>query len=155
LGRASDPDRAFWINGLVNGTLSQTDVAIGFMTSPEFMLDFPTNQSYVQALYQKVLNRNPSPTELAIQTNALNTRLITRPQMAFAFLAVPETYVEAIDSFYSCILRRQPTPAEEQGWFGAILAGQTSPIGAEAQFFASGEYFNLVQQVQVNLLQFC
>jgi hypothetical protein len=155
LGRASDPGRAFWINGLVNGTLSQTDVALGFMISPEFLQDFPTNQSYVQALYNKVLNRNPSPSELAIQTNALNTGLITKPEMAFAFLAAPETYVEAIDSFYSCILRRQPTAAEEQGWLGLIQAGRTSPIGAEAQFFASGEYFGLVQVVAVNQLQFC
>jgi hypothetical protein len=155
LGRAPDPGAAFWINGLVSGTLTQTDVALGIVNSPEFMHDFQSNMSYVQALYVKILSRQPSAQELALQTAALDTGLITRPLMAFAFLAAPEAYVEAIDFFYTCLLRRPPTAAEEQGWFAIMTAGQTSPIAAEATFLASVEYFALVQVVPLNQLSLC
>jgi hypothetical protein len=155
LGRAPDPASAFWINGLVSGALSQSDVVIGIVTSPEFTQDFPTNSAYAQALYVKILSRQPSPQELAFQTNALNTGLITRPLMAFAFLAAPESFVEAIDSFYTCLLRRPPTAAEEGGWFAIMTAGQTSPIAAEVTFLASVEYFALVQVVPLNQLSLC
>jgi autotransporter-associated beta strand protein len=147
LGRASDPGRAFWLNGLISGSLSQTDVAIGMVTSDEFTRKFPTSAAYAQALYQRLLGRNPSATELAFQANSLDTGLTTRPLMAFGFLAAPETYVDAIFAFYTCILRRQPTAAEEQGWLGVLQAGHTTSIAAQATFFGSGEYFALVQQV--------
>jgi hypothetical protein len=155
LGRAPDPGAAFWITGLVNGTLSQSDVVIGFVTSQEFTHDFPTNVAYVGALYQRLLGRNPSNDELVGQTHVLDIGLSTRGFMAFGFLASAEAANDAIVSFYTCILRRQPTAGETQGWLSLIFSGQTDPISAEATFLGGTEYFGLVQVVAVNQLQFC
>ena len=93
LGRSSDALRAFWITGLVNGTLSQGDVAIGFVTSLEYTTSHPTSTQYVQGLYTNLLGRAPGTTsqaEINFQVRALDTGLTTRGLMAFSFLASDE-----------------------------------------------------------------
>src|SRR5262249_54030323 len=102
LDRRADPGSAFWVNSLLNGTLSEAGVVIGIVTSPEFTQKHPDNLSYVAAIYQRLLVRpnGTSQQELAFQTNALNTGLTTRGLMALSFLSSHEAYVKTIDGLY-------------------------------------------------------
>jgi len=145
LQRPSDRGRAFWIKGLVSGVLRESEVVAGFVTSVEFRTRFPAPDSFVQALYQRLLGRQPSAAEVSFQVNALNTGLSNRGLMAVAFLASDEAYVDAIHAYYREYLRRTPSFLEVQNWLGVLRSG-TNPIDAQATFLGSPEYFLLVQQ---------
>src|SRR5439155_7440728 len=56
--RAADAaGRGLWVNALASG-LSEAAVAVGFLTSGEFLASHPDNASYVNGLYQVVLQRS-------------------------------------------------------------------------------------------------
>ena len=58
------PDQAgldYWVNALLDGTLTGADVAWGFVFSQEFVNLNTTNEEYLTVLYQAFFKRQPDP----------------------------------------------------------------------------------------------
>ena len=90
LGRPSeDAGRQYWVNGIENGTLSPSDVALTILNSQEFVGRNLNNEQYVTALYQAFLNRDPDAQGLANWVNALNNG-VSRQDIARGFASSAE-----------------------------------------------------------------
>ena len=82
----------FWINALDNGA-SLRDVAIGFMSSPEFKGLYgtnPTNEAFVTSLYTNILNRAPDPDGYNYWVNTLNQKVLTPADVLMLLSESPE-----------------------------------------------------------------
>jgi hypothetical protein len=147
LGRPADPaGRTFWVNALLSG-LGEGQVVIAFLTSPEYTLSHPTNVSYVQGLYQVVLERAPDAPGLSFWTQILTNGARTRADVAFYFLSSDEGYDLAISQSYNAFLHRNPDPVGQQFFFTAFATGTLTPTSFAAAILGSNEYFALSQDV--------
>ena len=90
LGRPSeDAGRAYWVNGIENGTFTTDDVVLTMLNSQEFVGRNLSNEDYVTALYEAFLNRAPDSQGLANWVNALNNGA-TRQEVANGFASSAE-----------------------------------------------------------------
>ena len=62
-GAADSVGRDFWSKQLQNG-VSETDVVLGLVTSTEYLTKWSTNDILALHLYEDVLSREPTTTEL-------------------------------------------------------------------------------------------
>jgi hypothetical protein len=78
-----------WVNALRNGTLTEQQIAQGFIGSAEFQGIYgssnPDPTAFVTALYQHVLGRAPDAAGLAGWVNALANGQLTAAQVALGF----------------------------------------------------------------------
>src|SRR5262249_10418091 len=138
--------RALWVAALLRG-VSEADVVVVFVTSPEYTAAHPDNRGYALGLYQDLLLRPPggvSAQELDFQQRALDFRVVTRGQMALAFLASDEAYVKAITQYFEAYLHRAPDPSGFNFFLGALRRGFLSANDLQAVLLASDEYFRRV-----------
>ncbi len=87
-----------WIYGMDRG-MSLTDVASGFMSSPEFKAMYgtnPTNTDLVTKFYQNVLHRAPEQAGFDYWMNQLNSKLQTTTQVLGGFSESPENQAQLI-----------------------------------------------------------
>jgi hypothetical protein len=148
LNRAADPaGRTFWVNMLLAG-VTEADVVIGFTTSPEYGLAHADNRSFVQGLYQDILQRGfasntLTEAEVAFWQSVLDRGERTRAAVTFYFLSADESYQTAITEYYAEFLRRTPGPSERQFWLDRILSGSETPVSFASAFLGSEEYLAL------------
>jgi hypothetical protein len=106
-----------------DGTDEQIIAAI--VSSNEYV-DLPrvgaTNSGYVSALYQDLLGRAPSPTELATWLTAMSNGM-TRLQVAQAILASTEYRTDLIQGWYRKYLGRPATNDEITSGLSSFGAG--------------------------------
>ncbi|HLN31421.1 MAG TPA: DUF4214 domain-containing protein [Gemmataceae bacterium] len=89
-----------WQNFLASGQ-SYASAQAQFAGSPEAYNDAGgTNAGWVTYLYQKILNRNPAQSEVALWVNQLNSGAITRPQIALEFLLSVEMTNDNVIRWY-------------------------------------------------------
>jgi hypothetical protein len=136
---ASAAERAGWVNQFLAGATEQT-VELGFVTSPEYSALNPTNSSYVTALYNDLLNRDPSAGELTAWDAALAAGL-PRTALAENILSSNEYDITVIDGFYLRLLERPPDLPGLAGWLAFLKGGGTIDVLAES-ILTSPEYFN-------------
>jgi RHS repeat-associated protein len=95
---------------------------------------------YVTALYHRVLDRNPSASEVPPWVQFLHSGG-TQVQVAQAFWTSAEHRGHQVDALYHQYLNRAADPGGRAGWVGAFLSGMTENEIAQA-FLASPEYQN-------------
>jgi hypothetical protein len=125
LNRAPDPSgEQFWLNTLLQGGTLEA-VAEGMVSSPEYFADHgSTNTGYVTGLYNQVLNRAPSQSELDGWVNALNGGE-SRMAVAVAFLTSTEYRTDLVQNDYSLYLGRAADANGLTNWLNALQAGAT------------------------------
>jgi hypothetical protein len=130
-----------WVTALQQGQLDEM-VLSQILGSAEFFNDAQsqvstgtTQQRFVQALYQKVLNRTPQATEVAYWVNLLPQ--LGQSGVALAFMDSMEYRLDLFTSYYETLLHRVPNPTEPQYWNGTGLDVSSVRIGIES----SPEYF--------------
>jgi hypothetical protein len=96
--------------------LSSTDVAIQFLTSPEFTNANPTAQSFVEAVYRVLLDRIVDAAGLSYWTGVLNSGAATRTGVILSILDSTESRVLALDAIYAQMLQRQIDAASQAGF---------------------------------------
>jgi hypothetical protein len=92
LGRKPSGAELDYYSTMLASGVSVTQIATDFLASPEFASLYgsnPSNAQYVTALYQNVLHRAPSASEVAYYTNVL-TSSESRLQVLFNFINSPE-----------------------------------------------------------------
>jgi Domain of unknown function (DUF4214)/FG-GAP-like repeat/FG-GAP repeat len=149
-----------WTNYLVAGgcggnSCSETrrqQIVDAFIASPEFTQRFGgnlTNQQFVTLLYQNILERTPTPTEMQDWVNTLNAGVMTRGQVARGFVESEEfvTVRSPVKTFiileYIGFLRRAPEDTGYNAWVSALSRGYLQ-VELIQSFITSDEYLNRV-----------
>ena len=163
LGR--DPDAAglqAWVDGLIDGTLTGSDVARGFVLSPEFVSQNTTDEQYVRILYRAFFNREPDAAGMQGWLDALAAGA-SREDVLNGFIFAPEfaqlsdqygikafpghitkaqrDAVEAfVTRFYQLCLNREPDAAGLQAWTDNLLAQIQTGADVANGFIFSPEF---------------
>jgi hypothetical protein len=124
LERAGDASLSGWVNALEHG-LSDEQLNALIVASPEYLANHggPT-ASWVQALYQDVLLRTPSPAEVNGWAGALQNGL-SPLQVAQAFTTSPEHAAQEVNLAYLEFLGRSPEATATAVWGNALQHGLT------------------------------
>jgi hypothetical protein len=120
LGRDAEPaGRAYW-RDLVVGGMPLDGVAAHLFGSEEFLARAGgTPTGFVTALYRQVLHREPDQSGHAFWLRHLAGGT-SRPTVAGAFYASPESRGDRVDVLYRSILGREPDPAGRANWVDAL-----------------------------------
>jgi hypothetical protein len=131
-----------WVRLMLNGE-TEEQITAAILASPEFFEHAQTlvssgtpNERFVQALYQTILNRAASDSEVASWVSQLPT--IGRFGVALGFLESNEFRTGAVDSFYSTLLQRAADAAGLTAWVqsGKDLEHIRQGFEGSAEFFA-------------------
>jgi parallel beta-helix repeat protein len=141
LNRAVDPRARDWVNMLAaGGTVEQ--VTAGIVSSQEyFTLHGGTPTGFVQGLYQDILGRTGSTSEVQGWVNFMSGGA-TSTQVALGFLGSTEYRKDVVDSYYHEFLNRTAEPRGEATWIEALASGMTDQ-DVLAHIFGSSEGYAL------------
>ncbi|HEY2934276.1 MAG TPA: DUF4214 domain-containing protein [Acidobacteriota bacterium] len=121
-----------------------------FIQSPEFAIRFGTNltaEQFVTLLYQNILGRTPSQSELQSWANVIKSGQATRGQVARQFVESQEFINRSyFDVFvileYVGFLRRVPEDSGFWAWRNALASGSLTETDLIQGFLDSTEYKN-------------
>jgi hypothetical protein len=136
---ATPAERTPWVNALSSGAVTEISVEAQFLASPEYQAAHTSNAAFITGLYNDVLGRAATASELADWEQALANGL-SRAAVEQLFLGSTEFAHRIVDGFYMQFLNRPPDPIGEAGWIGFLRSGGAIETVAE-NFLASDEYF--------------
>ena len=141
------PGWLFWYGHLQSG-LTPLQLMDILLASGEYAATFgtPTNEAFVELVYQNVLGRAADAGGLAFWTNLLDLGAVTRAEMIVSFLGSAEfqgqeRYEEFVSTLYLGFLRRTPDAPGLAFWV-SLLQGGTSRLDVINAFIGSPEYCN-------------
>jgi hypothetical protein len=143
LGReAKNGEEQFWVHLLARGE-TEEQVLANFLSSKEFFDRAQTlvttgtpDQRWIGALYQLVLNRPPSSSELSYWMTQLGGS--TRTSVALQFAESLEFRGEMLATFFSALLNRDPDDAGMHFWLNSPDSLEQMRTGFESsEEFAS------------------
>jgi hypothetical protein len=136
-------ETSFWATALGSQTeeqvLSQILGSTEFYSRAQRISKIGTaDQNYVAALYQALLGRAPSSTELASQVAALQQ--VGRPALALSILQSTEYRANVVRGYYTNLLHRTAGQAELASWVNSTLDLRAIRMGIESsiEFFFNG-----------------
>lgn len=143
LGRT--PDEAglqFWLQKFREGwTLEQLDA--GFLASEEFYNLYGGNAAnWVVSLYEAVLLREPSDSEVEFWVNELQTGSLSMSGVSLGFLLSTEYLTTTVNAYYQSLLGRDIDPSGRATWVGLIQGGARDEQ-IVAGILASDEYWGI------------
>jgi hypothetical protein len=133
-----------WVAQLQSGQ-SEEQVLAQILGSQEFFNHAQTgrsggtaNQNYVKALYQLLLGRSASDSELAGWVSALPG--LGAQGVALAVLQSQEGRTDLFEGYYNALLHRPASAAEVDGWRSSRLDAHTARVLFESgsEFFSNG-----------------
>ena len=135
--------RAFWLEQMAGGRRLQS-VAAEFYGSPEFFVKVgSTNTAFVRALYEEIQGRPADAGGLGFWVDRLDTKAMTRAQVAAGFYSSPESREGRVSDLYRQVLGRGPDAGGLSFWSGQLLTRDDVALAAELA--ASDEYFRKAQ----------
>lgn len=129
---------------------SEVDVQVAIITdrSLEFTDGNPSNQAFVQRLYERVLHRGAGANEIASWVAKLNGGT-SRADVARGFLNSQERFANVVvSSAYNDVLQRAPDPAGRDFWVAQLLQGKQNRESLIVAFLASNEFLAFTQDPQ-------
>ncbi len=87
------PGVAYHMNDMESNGLSIKQIATNFMASPEFKVKYgesPSDDDFINALYQNVLSRGASESEVSWYQERIDSGVYDRPQLLVNFAESPE-----------------------------------------------------------------
>jgi subtilisin family serine protease len=100
-----------------------------------------TYDSFVKASFQDFLGRQPTSSELAVQSNALSSGTVSVSSYLDTLSRSDEWLSAIVTKMYQDTLQRGPDPAGLAGWVAALKSGQWSVAQVASFFYASDEYY--------------
>lgn len=142
-GRSADPEgRQFWIDEMLAGA-TEEDTMAAFMTTQEYLESNATNEEFVRAVYQDVLNRDADTGGLIFWTEALATGQMTREQVAAGLIDTDERHQSLVDSYYETYLDRVADPDGAAFWANQLNQNLMDDADVVEALLATAEYANL------------
>jgi hypothetical protein len=145
LGRSAvGGEEQFWVRQMKNGA-TEEQITAGILGSAEFQARASkitgsgnAGQSFVQALYQMLLNRTASSSEVNGCMGQLSTH--GKLNVAMGFLQSNEFRSGAVTSFYTTLLQRAPDAAGLSSWVnsGKDLKHVRQGFENSSEFFNNG-----------------
>ncbi len=145
LGRdASNGEEQGWVNMLMSGA-SEEQVIAGIVSSDEFyqrtqslVSSGTSDQRFVQALYQVLLNRTAGDAEVASWLSQLPPQ--GRRGVTLGFLESQEFRTDVVTAYYALLLDRNPDPDGLNTWVSSPrdLLHIREGIEASGEFFENG-----------------
>jgi hypothetical protein len=152
LRRDADPwSLSYWTGQMLNGATKE-QVMASILASPEFQSKANTwypsgnwNWSYIYALYEVVLERTPSYTEVEGWYNSLPS--LGYYQVAYDFVTCDEFRFDQVSQMYQSYLGRAGSSGEVSFWVNLMDANPAAYnlLSVETAFLASREFYNKVQ----------
>ncbi len=145
LGRGASPlDAQLWPTQLVSGqseetVLSQILGSAEFFAKSQNLVATGTDQErYVQTLYQVLLKRTASASEIASWLGALNSQ--GNAAVVKAFLTSAEYRTSQVEAYYTTLLHRPSDAVGRSFWVGSSLNVAQIRIGIDgtSEFFVNG-----------------
>jgi Domain of unknown function (DUF4214) len=140
-----------WGAAIDDGTISLTNVATDFTTSPEFIQDYGSlsNSAFVNQLYENTLGRPADPAGAQGWDNALAAGM-SRGAVLVGFAESQEYEADTISTagdpnnaevyrLYEATLGRAPDPAGQAGWVSLLASGGT-PTQIAQTLVSSAEF---------------
>jgi hypothetical protein len=141
LHRAPNPaERGYWVNTFLLGA-NETEVALLFVTSPEYQADHPDANSFVTGLYNDVLGRGATFSEVEFWVQALQNGA-SRADVAQAFLTSTEATQQLVNLDYRVYLGRAGDSEEVQFWVTLLQNQSLTPTTVAEGFLASDEFYS-------------
>jgi hypothetical protein len=138
LGRAAGTsEQQSWVNAMLQGA-TEEQIEAGILASTEFAAhgQATSDQQFIQALYQDLLNRTASNQEVQGWMHVLATA--GRSGVALDVLQSREYRTDVVTALYSTLLHRNPDSAGLNFWVS--LNGSLENVRAGIE--ASSEFFN-------------
>jgi len=140
LGRQPDPmGLAYWLSRFAAGA-TEEGVELGILEAPEFMSAHASNSSFLNALYQELLNRAPDAVGFASLSASLQSG-VARSAVISAFLTSDEYRLDVIDAYYAQLLHRAADTGGAQHWLGVYDSG-TPQDAIAVDLVTSPEFLN-------------
>ncbi len=141
LGRpAALSEREAWANAMLGGTLTPEQVQASTLASQEFFNDVgDDNAMFVSRLFQDVLGRYPSSSELQYWLSVL-TSGATRYQVAYSVVRSQEYDNDLVTSWFGQYLHRAPS-APELSYFAGFLHAGTPDATVLSSLLGSVEFY--------------
>jgi hypothetical protein len=153
-----------WVDGLLDGSLTGSDVAYGFVFSQEFIDKNTTDDEYLQVLYKAFFNRSPDSVGKQGWLDAMNSGA-SREDVLNGFIYATEfaelcneygikafeghitkAQKEAVEAFvtrfYQLCLDRNPDAAGLDGWTNDLLNQIQTGADVANGFIYSQEFIN-------------
>ncbi len=124
LGREPDPvGQAFWVNTIVSKRFTVAQVAAQFYSSAEFFdRNARDNTTWVTALYQRLLHRQPDGVGLPFWVSRAADPAIGRTSVAYDFFQSQESRQTRVNGLYQELLQRNADPSGLSYWSGVIFS---------------------------------
>ena len=156
-----DPDSAGlngWVAALLDGSQTGSDVAYGFVFSPEFLNKNTANEEYLTVLYEAFFNRLPDLAGRQGWLDTLNSGT-DRVDVLDGFIyaqefanlcgeygirafAQDDPVTAFVARFYQLCLDRDPDPAGLEGWVNDLLNKIKTGADVAHGFIDSVEFIN-------------
>jgi hypothetical protein len=145
---------AGWVDGLLEGSLTGTDVAYGFVFSPEFLKKNTANEEYLDILYQAFFNRDPDAAGWSGWLSELNSGKDRRDVLngfiysqefnvlCWEYGILPNSVAAFVSRFYQQCLGRKPERAGLEGWTNDLLNQLRTGAEVSEGFIYSPEFIN-------------
>lgn len=127
--------RDYFVNLVVQGSTLE-NISRLFMTSPEYLTHFGSDRAFVLSLYQKLLRRSPTQSEIDAHVATLPGQ--GRAGVANAFLTSAEYRGIFVRQFYTDLLRRGTQPSNNEV---GIHVGSGSDLLSLMVLFAGSNEF--------------
>ena len=118
----------------------ETQVEIGFLTSPEYQLAHAADDAFIKGLYADVLGRQADAGGLAFWEEFAR-HSFGRAAMAEGFLTSTEEYERLVDNYYTSFLGRHADPIGEMEWVMALQSRMQSPAQVAEGVLDSDEFW--------------
>jgi hypothetical protein len=140
LGRQADEaGRAAWINFLQQGGTEEGMAAL-FLSSAEYQAEHPDNAAFVRSLYDNLLSRGASDTEVAGWVDVINGGA-SRVDVARTFVHSQEASLRAVDAVYADFLWREADAAGREGFANLLQHPDGKASDVMVGVMASNEYW--------------
>ncbi len=141
LHRSADADGSAFYVGQMNNGMKNEDVLVGLAASDEYFAKSggSTNNGFVSALYQDLLQRAADPSGLAFWTQQLSNG-VSRATVARGLVTSTEYRTKLVDGYYSHYLARSADPSGESYYVSVLTQGATDE-SVIAGLVASDEYY--------------
>lgn len=127
-----------WVQAMRQGQ-SRDAVERAFIGSAEFQAMHPDDKTFVEGLYQTVLNRLPGTAETQAWKTSLGSGL-SRDLVIRFFQNSEERLNRQVDDLYTNYLKRSEGTAERDGWVRAVQNGAFT-VEQEFEFFLGSQEY--------------
>lgn len=133
-------DKTFWANELRRG-IQPAWMVVTLIGGPEYQNAHVSDAAYITGLYNDILGREPTATDITYWTGFLGGGQ-SRSTLAFMFAYSEESYRRTVANVFVQFLHRQPTAADYSNWV-PLLQNRTITVSRMVELLLASSEFDM------------